>query len=197
MRKKNIFVFVGNPDCKGLCGALADIYVQNARAAGHTVEVMHIEDMRFDPILHHGYKTIQQLEPDLVLFQNRIRAAEHIVIVYPNWWGGMPALLKGLFDRTWIPRFAFKYIKEGWLGRLHMWDKLLNGKTARLIVTTNSPPWILWLAMGDVTRTLKDNILRFSGIRVSTTMFGPSERMSESMKKRWFAKVKTLGSWGI
>lgn len=197
MNQKKIFVFVGNPDSNSLCGALASAYIDGAQAAGHSVEVMHIDDMKFDPILHKGYKVIQQLEPDLITFQNHIRAADHIVIVYPNWWGTMPALLKGLFDRTWIPHFAFIYYKEGWLGRLHLWDKLLRGKTARLIVTTNSPPFLLWLVMGDVTHTIKSNILRFAGISVSTTMFGPSERESDIVRARWLAKARAFGSRGI
>jgi putative NADPH-quinone reductase len=193
MKSKKIFVLVGNPDRDSLCGALAEMYIKGARAQGHTVESLYIGDMQFDPILRHGYRVIQQLEPDLILLQTRIREADHIVIVYPNWWGSMPAVLKGLFDRVWIPRFAFRYYKEGWMGRLHMWEKLLSGKTARLIVTTNSPPWLLWLAMGDVTYTLKQNILRFSGISVCTTMYGPSEQSSPETYKKWLNQAYYLG----
>ena len=114
MHKKEIFVLVGNPDSESLCGALGHEYAESARQAGHNVNTLYIRDLKFDPILHKGYKEIQQLEPDLLLVHMRMRAADHIVIIYPNWWGSMPALLKGLFDRTWIPGFAFRYYKNGW-----------------------------------------------------------------------------------
>ena len=78
MQKKNIFVFVGNPDQETLCGSLAHTYIESAKAAGHSVEAMYIHDMKFDPILHKGYKEIQQLEPDLLLFHTRMRAADHV-----------------------------------------------------------------------------------------------------------------------
>ena len=48
----------------------------------------------------------------------------------------MPALLKGFFDRTFLPGFAFKY-----RNRSQLWDKLLSGRTADLLVTLDTPPW--------------------------------------------------------
>lgn len=53
-------------------------------------------EMDFDLSLSGGYKGDQALEPDLQEAQKLIAWADHLVFVYPNWWGGMPALLKGL-----------------------------------------------------------------------------------------------------
>ena len=60
---------------------------------------MRLGDLRFDPVLREGYQQVQALEPDLLQAQANILWAEHLVLVYPIWWGGIPALLKGFFDR--------------------------------------------------------------------------------------------------
>lgn len=87
-------------------------------------------------VLHDGYNQVQLLEPDLVQAQADITWAEHLAFVYPIWWGGIPALMKGFFDRIFLPGFAFKY-REG----KAFPDKLLKGKTAHLLVTMDTPPW--------------------------------------------------------
>ncbi len=111
MEKKKIFILLGHPDRSGMCGSLADAYEQAAREAGHEVQRLNIGEMQFDPILHMGYRAIQALEPDLNKFQDFLKWSDHFVIVHPVWWLGMPALLKGLFDRAWIPGSEFRYIK--------------------------------------------------------------------------------------
>src|SRR6185437_3622120 len=64
-----IFILLGHTDHETLSGAMADTYEREARASGHEVRRMNIGEMQFDPILHKGYKVIQQLEQDLKTFQ--------------------------------------------------------------------------------------------------------------------------------
>ena len=186
-----IFILLGHTDPATLSGALADTYETHARAAGHELRRQNIGDMHFDPILHEGYKSIQQLEPDLKAFQEHVYWAEHIVIVYPTWWSSMPAMLKGLFDRAWLPHFAFNFADHGLT-----WTKLLEGRTARIITSANSMPWLLRFMYGPPTVTLELCLLRFAGIRTRSTVFGPSERASERTKARWFRKVERLARNG-
>jgi len=189
---KKILVLLGHTDVETLSGAFADRYEAAARAAGHEVRRINIGDMHFDPVLHKGYKVIQQLEPDLTDFQEAVRWCNHFVIIYPCWWSGMPAMLKGLFDRAWIPTFAFRYAHHGLT-----WSKLLKGRTGRVIVSENTPPWLLWFMYGSTTTQLATAILGFSGIRTRVTSFGPSERASTKTHATWIAKVERLGKKGI
>ena len=112
MKTKRIFLLLGHPDASGMCGAFADAYEASAQEAGHEVIRMNIGEMQFDPILHKGYRAIQELEPDLKRFQEAVQAADHFVVVYPVWWVGMPAILKGLFDRAW-PQYR-KPLEDNW-----------------------------------------------------------------------------------
>lgn len=188
---KKIFVFLGHTDPATLSGAFADCYEREARDAGFEVRRMNIGDMQFDPILHEGYKTIQQIEPDLKAFQDTLAWADHIAIFYPTWWSSMPAMLKGLFDRAWLPRYAFSFADHGLT-----WKKLLKGRTARIVTSANTAPWLLRLMYGPPTVHLNLCLFRFAGIRSRSTVFGPSERVSDRTHARWFRKVERLGRKG-
>ena len=186
-----IFILLGHTDPATLSGAFVDCYEDHAKAAGHEIRRQDIGEMHFDPVLHEGYKTIQPLEPDLVDFQENIRWAEHIVIIYPVWWGSLPAKLKGLFDRAWLPHYAFTFADHGL-----SWKKLLKGRTARVITSANTSPLLLRLMYGPPTVVLALCLLRFAGIRARSTVFGPSERASDRAKARWFRKVARLAHRG-
>ena len=196
-KKKNIVLLLGHPAGAGtLTAEFALLYEVAAKKAGHTVRRLNIHEMRFDPVLHQGYRAIQQLEPDLLEFQAVVRACDHLVIFYPNWWGSMPALLKGLFDRAWLPGFAFKYYKTGVRGHLHLWEKMLAGKTARVVVLSGVHPWLLLLSMGSYTKTISKSILSFAGIRARVTRLGPSERAPEWKKNEWRRHIIHLAKRG-
>jgi NAD(P)H dehydrogenase (quinone) len=197
MISKKIFLLLGHPDKEGICGDIADEYERAARAAGHTLERLNIGEMQFDPILHQGYRAIQELEPDLKRFEELLKWCDHFVIIHPVWWNGMPAILKGLFDRGWLPGSAFRYIKLKSGKNTRFWHRLYKGKTARLIITSGTPPWIERLFPGSVNSQLKWGILWFAGFSTHTTWFGPAENIPVAKKAAWLAKVHGFGTKGI
>ena len=197
MTLKKIFILNGHPDSEGMCRAIADTYEHSARDAGHTVERLNIGDMQFDPMLHKGYRAIQALEPDLLRFQELVKWADHFVVIHPVWWVGMPAILKGLFDRAWLPGSAFRYMKMKDGKKSLFWHRLYRGKTARIIITSGTPPLLVRLLPGNVNAQLKWGILWFAGFSTHTTWFGPAENIPEARKVHWLAKVARLGEKGI
>ncbi|MFM2424123.1 MAG: hypothetical protein RLZZ70_514 [Candidatus Parcubacteria bacterium] len=190
---KKILVLCGHPDKDSYSGLMADHYEKGARDAGHEVVRTNIGELKFDPILHKGYKEIQALEPDLIDLQNRFREAEHIVIIYPNWWCAMPAILKGLFDRFWLPGFAFNFNKT-----TKQIDKHLKGRTARVIVLSGShSAFQTWWRFGDFTNEIQYGILEFAGIRTTVTTYGPCEKVDGICRERWLREVESMGKKGI
>ena len=186
-----IFVLLGHPNHTTLSAALADRYEAAAKAAGHEVRRLNIGELSFDPILWKGYQVRQDLEPDLVAVQENLSWCEHFVLVYPNWWGSMPALLKGMWDRMFLPRFAFRMWPSRW-----GWDRLLKGRTARVFILCGNPPIVDRFAFGNYTAAIGWSILRFAGFKTKITSFGPSERAPESRIEKWTRKVDCLARKG-
>lgn len=191
---KKILVVNGHPNDKSLNAVLAQKYQDGALAAGHEVKLIHLSHLKFDPLLHKGYLEIQALEPDLVQAQQDLLWADHVVFAYPIWWSSVPALLKGFLDRVLLPSFAFKYHKgKPW------WDRLLQGRTGRLLVTTDAPWWwntfVLW---DPAVRTMKKGVLEFCGIKpVAVTQFDEVKNRSAAQIEAFLQKAYDLGKRGI
>jgi len=188
---KNILIINGHPDKNSLCCSLAETYKEGCESNGANCTLVNLTDLEFDPILHYGYKQRTELEPDLVKMQEAILKADHLVFVYPTWWGTYPALLKGFFDRVFLPGFAFKY-RENSL----FWDKLLKGKSARLIVTMDTPKWYYSLVYKSPGHnSLRKGILEFCGIKpVRISAFGPVKTSDDKKREKWLSKVRKLGA---
>ncbi|SDI57973.1 Flavodoxin-like fold [Paenibacillus naphthalenovorans] len=134
--KTNILVITGHPYSQSFCSALSDAYAEGASGNGGQIRRIDLSKISFDPNLEFGYHKRIELEDDLKEAQEMICWAHHLVFVYPTWWGTMPAILKGFIDRVFLPGFAFKYREHS-----SLWDKLLTGKSAHLIVTMDTPSW--------------------------------------------------------
>lgn len=190
MTKKNIFILVGNPDNNSFSNAIAEAYAKGARASGHDVKITRISDMVFDPILHKGYKTVQPLEVDLKKFQEDVKWCNHFVTIYPIWWSDMPALMKGLIDRVWLPGFGFKFRK----GIIPGWYRLLKGRTARIIVHSDQMHILLWALFGGNINNYTRGVLRFSGFRrIRRTWWSGITKISPQKAQCLLLKAESLG----
>ena len=186
---KRVLIILGHPSTDSVCGAIANNYFEAATHAGHEVRIVQLGALNFDPVLHEGYNQIQTLEQDLLDAQADIMWAEHLVFVFPLWWGGVPALLKGFIDRTFLPGFAFKYRQ----GKVFP-DKLLKGRTAHLLVAMDTAPgyykWVYWMPG---LHQMRKHTLAFCGIKPLTTlMFGPVLTSTTTQRQRWLQQAMTL-----
>lgn len=188
---QRILVILGHPSSESFCAALAGAYAEGALQAGHEVRTLALGELEFEPIRRTGYTTASPppLEPALVQAQEALTWAQQIVLVYPTWWGAPPALVKGFFDRVLTPGFAFKYRTGS-----PLWDKLLAGRSAQLVVTMDTPPWfyrLFYRASG--VRQLRQHIFEFCGIRpVRALLLGPIRGSSDARRASWLARVAAL-----
>jgi len=191
---KNMLIIQGHPDVDSFCATLAGQYQQGAEARGAKVRRLDVNTLAFDPILHKGYKVIQRLEPDLKRAQRQIKWADHLLFAYPMWWGSMPAVLKGFIDRVFLPGFAFKFRSE----TSYLWDGLLTGRSARLLITLDGPPVAVRLMYSDpAIHAMKGMTLEFCGIKpVRETLLGMVEGVSDKKRQCWLREMRELGARG-
>ena len=182
-------VILGHPSATSFCSALAETYAHAAKDAGHEVRVLRLGDLAFDPVLHNGYSEVQALEPDLLSAQSDILWATHLTFIFPIWWGGVPALMKGFIDRTFLPGFAFKYRA----GKAFP-DKLLKGRTAHLLVTLDTPAWYYrWLYRMPGIHQMRKTTLGLCGIKpIKTLLFGPVLGSTAAQRARWLKQTGAL-----
>ncbi len=187
---KKILVINGHPNAGSFNRALTDAYLLGVKKANTEVRVLTIAELNFNPSLQFGYQQRMELEPDLKEAQESILWADHLVWVHPVWWGGLPSITKGFIDRVFLPGFAFKYRENSvW------WDKLLTGKTARIITTLDQPGWYYRLAFGRPSvNQLKKSTLQFCGIKpVKVTYIGPIRLPTAEARTKMLQKITVLG----
>lgn len=188
---KKVLIINGHPDSDSFCHQLADNYRMGAEKAGYICNMVQVSALDFDPVLRYGYRKRTELEPDLVKLQQDILDCNHLVVVYPVWWGTYPALLKGLFDRVFLPGFAFKYRDNSLL-----WDKLLKGRTASLLLTMDTPLWYYRLVFGSPgIKAVKNCLLEFCGIKpVFVHPFCMMKIATPEKRQKWLKKTYNAGT---
>lgn len=187
---KKILLIQGHPDSESFNFALYDAYKKGAEASGADIKEIIVRDLDFNPNLQFGYRKRTELEPSLLDSIEKIKWAEHLVLFYPVWWGSVPALLKGFFDRIFLPGIVFEKIENSvW------WKRLLTGRTGHIVSTLDQPAWYYWLNYGRPSyHAMKRMTLNFVGIKpVRTTTIGPIRLSKDSYRADWLKKLEKLG----
>ncbi len=195
--RPRILVVLGHPRSASLCGALADSYADGARAAGADVTVLRLGDTDFDLASREGSHLRWQgkaqtpaREPDVDRMIDLLRDADHLVLVFPQWWGTYPAILKAWIDRVFLSQFVYAYRPNS-----QFWDKRLAGRTARVIMTLDGPTWWDTLQYRKAAlRSLTHAVLGYTGVKtVGTTRFAQVRHSSPEKRAGWLARVERLG----
>lgn len=187
---KKILVINGHPDKESFNYALSDAYINGAKKSNTEIKEIRIGELSFNPNLEFGYRSRTELEPDLLKAQEKLKWADHIVWIYPVWWGGVPAIMKGFLDRVLLPGFAFKK-RDGSI----WWDKYFTEKTSRLICTMDQPPWYYKLINKSPSHSaMKKLTLNFIGVKsVKITSIGPLRLSKDKFREKWLEKIEKLG----
>lgn len=187
---KKILIINGHPNKESFNFGIAEAYRDGAKESGAEVRMLTIADLEFNPNLQYGYRKRMTLEPDLLAAWEDILWSDHLVWIHPVWWGGLPAIMKGFIDRLFLPGFAFRY-RENSL----FWDKLLKGKSARIITTLDQPNWYYVIAFGRPSvNQLKKSVLQFCGVApVKVTYVGVIKTSDDTKRTAWLNKIRRLG----
>ncbi|VAW20237.1 NAD(P)H oxidoreductase YrkL @ Putative NADPH-quinone reductase (modulator of drug activity B) @ Flavodoxin 2 [hydrothermal vent metagenome] len=149
-----------HPLPKSLCVHLRKQVQKQLLQAGHQVEVEDLYEVGFKPSLsekeRHSYYEQQYKMAGVADQALKLVNTQVLILIFPTWWFGFPAILKGWFDRVWSPGIAFDHAKDfaPIKGRLNKLKHVL------VITSLGSPWWVDWLIMRrPVKRIIKHGLV--------------------------------------
>ena len=156
----------------------------------HNVTTIDLYAEQFDPVLkfdeqnrRHDLANVAETEK----YRRLITAADQLIFIFPIWWGGMPAMLKGFIDRVFVAGFAYSYKKVGLKGHL-------QGKSAWIITTHNTPSFVVPFIQ-DYGKVLKNQVLKPCGIStVKLTEITSVEKITDEKRKQILEKIAQISS---
>ncbi|GHU61785.1 NAD(P)H dehydrogenase (quinone) [Clostridia bacterium] len=192
--KKNVLLIFAYPTHDNLNYAIYEQIKKGLEEGGHQIKILDLYAEKFDPVLIFNQEQRRrdiQHRPETKRYREQILWANHLVFIFPIWWGGMPAILKGYIDKVFATGFAYHF--EGVLPRGH-----LRGKTA-WIITTDDTPAPVGFFMQDYGKVLKKQILStMTGIKPTKHLkFTYVKGRKPETIKRWLAKCYQLGRNGL
>jgi putative NADPH-quinone reductase len=114
----NTVIIYCHPVEGSFCSAMRDAALRGLNAAGHDVDIIDLAADEFDPVMgtdewHVYMSRTGKVPTELERYVQLVRNAEKLVFIYPTWWSGVPAQLKGWFDRVLVPGVAFSFSEDG------------------------------------------------------------------------------------
>ncbi|WP_100406953.1 NAD(P)H-dependent oxidoreductase [Bacillus solitudinis] len=185
---KHLIVYA-HPHPESLNHAILDTTVHTLKKIGHEVVVRDLYALDFQPVLKPedtASMKAGQTPKDIEKEQEFINGADVITFIYPIWWTGLPAILKGYVDRVFAYGYAYAIGKEGII-------KLLKGKKGFTINTHGTPKDVY--DENGMTAGLKVTsdigIFEFTGIEpVDHLLFGSIGSLDEQAYKGMLKEVR-------
>ena len=186
-----------HPRADSFCAALRDAAAGALAMAGHAVEIRDLYAEAFSPGLNAEERgryyeqgtNLQGIEDHVAA----LRRAEALLLIYPTWWFGMPAMLKGWLDRVWVPGVAFDLGGPGVLR-----PRLANIRRLGVVTTYGSPRWLLWLVGWPDQRVVKHGLrpLCARRCRLDWLVLTRMDTCTKPGRERFLAKVgRRLARW--
>ncbi|MFN7056738.1 NAD(P)H-dependent oxidoreductase [Hyphomonas sp.] len=179
-----------DPDAARLIHALCDAYAEGATGAGHIVTRINISELSISPL--SAAADFETPPPEPVLSEReKIRAADHLVIAFPLWLGGMPAKLRAFFEQAARADF---FLGRG-AGDAAWPAQMMKGKSARTIITMGMPGLVYRFVMdAGALKALERGVLGISGFMpVNHTILGGAGDITPDTFRRWTRDLKELG----
>ncbi len=187
-----ILVVWAHPLLDSYSAALKDRAVGTLEASGHNVDLLDLYAEDFDPVLsaqeRRDYHEIGPNQANVGPYVEQLRAAEGLLLIFPTWSFGYPAILTGWLQRVWIPGVAFGLREEG--GPII--PGILSIRRVAAITTTGSPWWYVKAVGNPAKRVLKrgHRVMFAKGSRVKWLDLNNMNKDSPAKRKRFLAKVE-------
>lgn len=186
-------VVLAHPNPDSFAHHLASRAVAGLESAGHDVELLDLCAIGFRAAMspaeraaYHGAEPV--LDPQVREHIELVRAVDALVFVYPTWWSGLPAVLKGWLERVMVPGVGFRFDER--TGKIR--PNLTNVRHLVGISTYGSPKWYVRAVNDNGRRTLMRALRISCGLRTSRTWLGfyAIDSRGEDARREFAARVE-------
>ncbi len=192
-------IIVAHPLAKSLSKEFSSRISSRLVGLGHQVEIEDLYVQKFDPVLckkerRNYYEDVYDVG-ELAPYAKRLSEAEGLILVFPTWWFGFPAILKGWIDRVWVPGVAYKHGHDFGPIKPNL-DKL---KKVLVVTSLGTPWWVDWLIMRrPIKKLIKYSLLSTcaKNAKLEFLTIYNSENIDEKKLKQFTYKIDTiLDTW--
>ena len=191
-RPMRVLVLFAHPLADSFAASLHRAVVATLRRGGHEVDDCDLYAEGFDPVLsgaeRRAYNTPSPDLSGVAEHVDRLKEADALVLCFPTWWYGMPAILKGYFDRVWANNVAFTLPEGGGAIR----PALTNIRKIAVVTTYGAPWWFIRVVLPDPSRAIIMNGLGRlcgRGIRRWLALYN-IDGASEAQRAAFLARVE-------
>lgn len=188
----SVLIIYAHPNPKSYTHAVLESLIRGLESAKTPYEVIDLYAIGFNPVLvvdetRRRRDLIHDAETQG--FRDAIARADHVVHVYPLWWDGFPAILKGFIDRVYASGFAYSF--QGKTPGAILPHRLLKGKAASFFYTLDGPHPLAWFILSWFGA--KFSIFWYCGFGpIRRHFFTSVKRSSPERRARWLKRVEAL-----
>jgi NAD(P)H dehydrogenase (quinone) len=182
----NVLIILAYPNKDGFCYNAYEIIKKNLGKQNHEIRIHNLYEENFDPVLvfnKNKPRHDMKIDPELEKYRDNLLWANHLVFVFPIWWSGMPAILKGYIDKVFAAGFAYEFKGLIPIG-------LLKNKTAWIITAYDTPYLYAKLIQKDYGNILKNQVLKMCGIKkIKIMAFSGIKNSTKNAREKWLNKL--------
>ena len=186
-------IIYAHPDNSSLNNHLLKNVIDNLQKEQQEIEIRDLYKNQFNPVLSFADMEGQRMgkvDATVQREQEYISWADHLVFIYPIWWTGMPAIMKGYIDRVFSYGFAYRYDQGVQRG-------LLTGKMATIINTQGkSKAEYENIGMDKALSLTSDKgVFKYCGLEINQHFFfDRADKVSSSVVEDWVAQISKVFS---
>ncbi len=191
-----VLIIYAHPEGEGFSSYTLKKLTEELKLQKIDFEFLDLYKEKFDPVLKNEELYTRENGgeiPDIKEKQEKIKQSDALIFIYPTWWGGMPAILKGFIDRVFTPGFAFKYNSEKLLKFIP--DKLLPDKKIIIFTSMGAPKFIYRLLFNPVKKINNFIIFGLFTSKVKTIQTYSALSLTSKKKQEISRKIKKKVKW--
>lgn len=153
LKSLKVVIVFNHPYEGSFCNAILQSVSKGLKEANHEIDLIHLDKDNFNPVMTaadlKAFRDKKPIDIKVIEYEKRIKAADHLILIFPIWWELMPALMKGFVDKVIFPGVAYDYTNSNNTLMKPLWT---NIKSVTMITTMNTPNWLYWLLFGNAIK---------------------------------------------